>query len=299
LDTNGNNQFDVWERSSLTDANGVYQFTGLRVGTHDVASSRGPGWEATTATPISVEINTSGQVFVTPDAGYSLQSLGPVGPEQVVNYLATASGAPTVAVDANGNYAIAWSDQSDVFVRLFNADGTPNASAPDEIQVNTTTGARFPHIAMADDGRFAVAWDGEETILAQLYDKNGNAVGGEIDAVPTLKNTQSAFPYGIDMDSNGNFAVLYDLVTTKGAFTDGGPISVQRFDANGTRLGRAIKVSDYSLINGGRHFAMAPDGSFAVTWNDNRQIFVKRYTASGSEITPLITIDTLVSALNP
>src|SRR5262245_1698134 len=83
------------------------------------------------------------------------------GSEFAINTVTSGTQAqPTVAMDASGNFVIAWTSNDDIKARRFNSSGT--ALDVTEFSVNTfTTGVQeSPSIAIrASTGDFVIAWD--------------------------------------------------------------------------------------------------------------------------------------------
>lgn len=96
---------------------------------------------------------------------------GAPGPELGVNLTTQGSQhSPRAAIDADGDFVIAWSDAGsefpgDLFLRQFNPDGS---SADQDRQINGGTGrtGRLFGLADNDQGELVVAWGG---VLARLY----------------------------------------------------------------------------------------------------------------------------------
>lgn len=108
------------------------------------------------------------------------------GPERVNTTLTGDQKNPAIAMDNEGNYVIAWEgegsgDTYGIFVRAFDADGTPRG--PEHLVNTYTTGIQSsPKIAMdfdrfpvsGNEQQFAVVWQGEGTgdadgIYMQMY----------------------------------------------------------------------------------------------------------------------------------
>src|SRR5205823_1262597 len=90
----------------------------------------------------------------------------PAGGEVLVNaFTAGAQTDPRVALDAAGDFVVAWTgvgaDDSDgVYLRAFTADGSALGT---DVWVNTAGATGFqgaPDVALAADGRLVVAWAG-------------------------------------------------------------------------------------------------------------------------------------------
>lgn len=108
------------------------------------------------------------------------------GPERVNTTLTGDQKNPAIAMDNDGNYVVAWEgegsgDTYGIFVRAFDADGTPRG--PEHLVNTYTTGIQsLPKIAMDFDRfpvsggeqQFVVVWQGEGTgdadgIYMQMY----------------------------------------------------------------------------------------------------------------------------------
>jgi uncharacterized repeat protein (TIGR01451 family) len=105
----------------------------------------------------------------------------PNGGEFMVNtYSTSGQDYPSVAMDSDGDFVIAWTsggqdgDEGGVYAQRYNSDGTPDGG---EFRVNTyTTGAQgYASAAMDADGDFVVAWQSSgqdswgESVHAQRY----------------------------------------------------------------------------------------------------------------------------------
>ena len=88
---------------------------------------------------------------------------------QVNNHIAGAQSNPSIAIDAGGDFVIAWnsdgqdSNASGIYAQRYNANGS---TADGEFQVNTTTtlAQQAPSIAMDADGDFVITWRSELNI---------------------------------------------------------------------------------------------------------------------------------------
>ncbi|MGH8632147.1 MAG: hypothetical protein ACREU7_15470, partial [Burkholderiales bacterium] len=126
---------------------------------------------------------------------------------------------PAVGMDADGDFVVAWhslggqdGDDTGVFARRFNADGTPVAG---EIPVNTTTSnsQNTPAVAMDANGNFVVAWssflqDGSsDAAITRRFDADGTPASGEIQLNTTTSNAQRLAAVAVDAD--GDFVVAW------------------------------------------------------------------------------------------
>ena len=123
---------------------------------------------------------------------------------------------PSVAMDADGDFVVAWdrfSQTSDgVFARRFLADGTPTGG---EFQVNTSApgGLYLPSVASAESGEFVVVWEsddgvGKSQILGQRFDSAGQFAGSEFTVNTTTMGNQF-FP-SVAMDADGDSIVVWE-----------------------------------------------------------------------------------------
>lgn len=190
---------------------------------------------------------------------------------------------PTVAIDANGNFVIAWEDRVGqdgdafgIFAKRYDSagneipppPGAQGAGIGNEFQVNSFTGYRqmTPDVAMNSNGDFVITWwsfiqdGGFDAVMGKRYDSTGNEV------VPAT-GTQGC---GV-----GN-----------------------EFQAN-----QFHQQWDSQISGGSSHspsVAIAADGSFVIAWtgspipntNPHGQdcsssgVFAKRYDAAGTELNP-------------
>lgn len=126
---------------------------------------------------------------------------------------------PAVAVDADGDFVVAWSGIGDgdgwgIFAQHFDAAGVPQGT---EFQVNTVTAGTqlYPSIAMASDGDFVVTWSKyhdtrrSSGVFARRYDANGEPQGEEI-RVSSDHHSGHLAPAA--MDADGDFAVTWSPI---------------------------------------------------------------------------------------
>jgi hypothetical protein len=212
---------------------------------------------------------------------------------QVNSYTSDVQRNPTVAMDSDGDFVVAWQsylqdgDYYGIFAQRFNAAGVPQAS---EFKVNSFTDdeQQFPAVAMDNNGGFIVAWqsygeDGfSEGIFARRFDAAGSFLATEFQ-VHSFTMDQRFFP-AVDIDGEGDFVVTWEH--NDGNF-DG--IFGQRFDSGGSPAGAELQINTYETeIQGRPAVALDDDGDFVVAWLSNLQdgastgIFGQRFDSAGS-----------------
>src|SRR5262249_26499919 len=187
------------------------------------------------------------------------EGVGPVGPDLVINQ--TITGTQTgagVAADAQGNYVVIWAgagaggDGSDIYARLYNANGTPRGG---EFRVNATmTGIQANYqVAMAPDGTFVIAWSNvlgddwsRKFISARVFDAAGNPRSGSDIAVTTFSSDRTTWVQSLAMDPTGDFVVLYgdNLIPAPPGWKISRQMYYQRYNALGQAEGKRIRVDD-------------------------------------------------------
>ena len=141
---------------------------------------------------------------------------------------------PIVAVDADGDFVVAWrsghdGDSAGAFAKRFSSSGTPRGV---EFQVNLyTTGLQsFPFVDLDAAGNFVVTWfsqnqdGGGYGAFARYFAASGAAVGGEFQVNSFTPGTQCCADVG--MDGNGDFVLVWQSRGQDG-FQDG--VFAQRF----------------------------------------------------------------------
>ena len=203
----------------------------------------------------------------------------------------------TVAMDADGDFVVAWSGQDqaggagwDVYAQRY--DGTSGAKAGGEFRVNQTTAGDQQYASVAADavGDFVVAWtsDGQDgsgtAVCARRYGALGIASGGEFRVNSFTTGNQQ---YGrVASDDVGGFVIAWASAGQDGS---GRGIYARRYGATGAALGAEFAVNQTAA---GEQFAPTvaadPAGGFVVTWTTADQdgsmfgIYARAYAATGA-----------------
>jgi large repetitive protein len=279
------------------DAAGVAQGAEFRVNTYTTSSQSKPAVAMDDDGDFVVTWDSSGQdgsnlgIFA---QRYNAAGVAQGGEFQVNTYTTNIQSLSTVAMDADGDFVVAWSSYSQdgshwgIFAQRYSAAGVAQGT---EFRVNEfTTGPQWePAIAMDDAGNFVISWQSGEQdgnideVYARRFNAAGVAQGGEfrVNANITGQQTESA----VAMDADGDFVVVWygqDAADNSGIYG-------RRYNAAGVAQG------DQFLVNSNTTFgqqsaavAMDADGDFVVTWDSNNQdgshwgIFARRFSSAGS-----------------
>jgi hypothetical protein len=205
--------------------------------------------------------------------------------EVLVNTTAAASQAlAVVAVDASGDFAVAWDGGGQVRARVFSLSGAPHTG---QFQVSTKATSFVTGIAMDTAGDFSVLYGGPGSSSApiwyfQRYSLAGQAQGSAVKvAAPTLING----PSSIAMDGNGNMVVTWDDNTSSNSLD----VFAQRYDASSRKLGGTLTVNTTTAgIQWPPSVGRDSGGAFVVAWDDRQlnakaaQLFNADGTKNGS-----------------
>ncbi|UCE36192.1 MAG: hypothetical protein JSW00_11670 [Thermoplasmata archaeon] len=246
----------------------------------------------------------------------------PVGDEfQVNTYITNNQENPSVAMDPNGNFVIAWEsigqdgDGYGIYAQRYYSNGTP---FDDEFLVNSYTSniQRNPSVAMNSTGYFVIVWaswpqDGDKHgIYAKRYDSNGNEltppssalrgteVGNEFRVNTYVTDSQNS--PSVAMTSNGSFVISWDSWGQDGSSNG---VYAQIYDASGNPAGNEFRVNAYTMgIQGSPSVAMDSTGNFTIAWDGQKDsgdygITARRYKNNGVPIGGEIQVNTYTTDL--
>jgi len=311
----------TWRGNGLDDSNGIYaqrySATGVAQGTEFLVNTETSNLQ----TEPAIAIDADGD-FVVTWSGYGPFLEGYEIYAQRYNASGVAQGSefqvntvvidnqtvPTVAMDADGDFVVAWQsyyqdgDSDGIYAQRYNRTGT---SVGSEFKVNTftTNRQRAPAIALDADGDFVVAWHSAQDgsgygVYAQRYNASGVALGGEFRVNSYTTNTQS-MPT-IAMDADGDFVVSWSSSGQDG--NDYG-VYAQRYSATGLAQGAEFKANTFTTLRQlASAVALDADGDFAITWSSASQdgagtgIYAQRYQAD--TLTPSLAVTTSGATTN-
>ena len=216
-------------------------------------------------------------------------------PEFLVNtYTAGNQWLPSPAMDADGNFVVAWTSRyqdgsgNGVYAQRYDYNG--NLIGP-EFQVNAyTTGDQWdPSVGMAADGNFVIAWQGADTtgshnVYAQRYDSSGIPVGYQFRVNTYTSGNQ--LRASAAMADNGSFVIAWE--GSEGQDGSGYGVYAQLYGNDGNPVGSEFLANSYTTgSQASPSVGMAADGAFVIVWNSYDQdgsgggIYAQRYDSSG------------------
>lgn len=209
--------------------------------------------------------------------------------------------SPSVAVDGDGDFIVAWESYSNVtdtwrvFVRLFGADGVARGG---DIEVTTAAAPGgvppAPVVAAEPGGAFVVAWQAPAAgatgydVLARRFDLAGAPLGGAF-TVNAQPSPDLAFPSAA-ANAAGNV-----LITWQAGGQDGAGLGVygRAHDSSGAALGGPFLINTTTAADQGMPAAAASAGDgFVVAWEslgqdgDGSGVFAQRLVAAEENTPP-------------
>lgn len=220
----------------------------------------------------------------------------PRGPVFRVNSTtdAVSTRHPRVAMDDDGDFAIAWHrrnlvlNRTEVVVHRYGADGASRGGEFVVAGAGVWTAFYQPTVAMDDDGDFVVTYLHGETdpgtrletvwMAGRAFDADGTQRGGEFRvAADGDYSTNGASPTQVAMDSDGDFIVAWANQYVRGNER----VRIRRFDRGGAPRGDVTVVSAEETPAHGLGLAADADGAFVVSWSTGQSVFARRYGADG------------------
>lgn len=178
----------------------------------------------------------------------------PSGPEFMVNSnWEHFQERPKIASGKDGQFVVVWTNYKEneippsISARVFSQNGIPQGP---EFQVNQYSNdyQGEPDIAINGDGNFIITWqswgqDGDELgVFARLFAGDGTPSGSEFQVNTHTLDDQ--FHPSIAIDQDGDFYIVWTSFHQDGDQTG---IFVQRFEANGNRIGAEFQLNDTTL----------------------------------------------------
>jgi hypothetical protein len=288
------NRFDV-SGGSLGTAMRVNTFTELRQIDPSIAMDKSGNYVIvwSTEVPLTTSLHVVSARRFAAD-GSALDTQFEVGAIPTAN-----STRPSVAMDSDGDFVIAWqangsSDGYGIYAQRFDKAGLPTGP---QIPVNSESpaGAHLPHVAMDASGNFFVTWLSPKSPANETrarWFSATSAPDNEFTVNTTTTGTQDSSR--VAMNRNGELAVVWR--NTSGGVTR---IYAQRYDRERRPIGAEFQVntsiaSQQSLPD----IAIDADGNLAFSWIADSSLHVRWFDKWGNlladEFAPLSA-----SATNP
>lgn len=228
------------------------------------------------------------------------------GPEiQPFSPATGAQGAPSVAMDAVGDFVLTWSAgpalglPNQIIAQRFDTTGAFQGG-PIQVNTNTTDGPMSPSVAMDAQGEFVVTWTGQgatlgsNNVFARVFSPAGNPESNEFQVNTNTSNTRSHAHMAID--AAGDFTVTWQSYAQDG---DAYGIFSQRFQASVVvPSGPETRVNTYTPSQQTQpQIAMDAAGDYVVVWTgvgdgEGTGIFGQRYNAAGVAVGGQFQINT-------
>ncbi len=194
---------------------------------------------------------------------------------------------PAIAVDSAGNFVVVWEDgrddESDIYCRRFDSEGTALESEFKVNDDNRASGQYNPSIAMDGFGNFIVVWEddrnGKNEIYGQRFLADGTFLGSNF-RINSEENYFPQFQPVVAMTDSGAFVVIWEEWQDY-YYSD---IYGQRYSSEGIAEGGLFKVNDDSGYPA-QEPSVAVDewGNSVVVWTEG-QIYAQRYSSLGSPL---------------
>ena len=198
---------------------------------------------------------------------------------QISTNLTGSAGKPDVAMDADGDFVVAFEVADDpllvgTYVRRYDKSGT--ALLP-ESRVSTSAGSDAPAVATTDAGSYVVTWSTSGGIYARSFSPDGlpHDLDILVGAVPASQGLD------VSTDATGNFVVTWSALGAAGGNTD---VYARGFMTNGGAVASQFKINSYvSSQQTSPAVVMTDDGGFVATWSswgqdgDMTGVFARRF----------------------
>ena len=206
-------------------------------------------WTQVTGTWPSVSRNVYYQRFNSAGVAQGVNSKVNDGVGQGVN--------PSVAMNGNGDFVIAWMDYRGIYYQRYNSLGEAQGqnSKAEDVSESASTGS--PSVAMDESGNFVIAWsDGRNAhevgkggyytdIYYQRFNSLGVAQGTNIRANDVIGGSTSQLfcSPSASMDGDGNFIIAWED-SRYGDFMGDTDVYYQCYNSSGIAQGANMRAND-------------------------------------------------------
>jgi hypothetical protein len=211
----------------------------------------------------------------------------PLGPEIYVGFRqfeppGRPLRTPRIASAADGSFVVAWTGDSDIWLRRFDSQGQPLADS-EQVSASSFTDKQSPDVAMAPGGSFVVVWMEDsgpsQSVFAQRFDAAEGRVGDRIQISP---------------DGPGSHKLPRVAVTGDGGFLavweSSGAIVARRFGASGND-GATRQIGTLTSFEQSPAVVVFADGTATVAWTSIRGLVARQLDAAGAPTGPETVLD--------
>ena len=282
------------------NAAGVPQGPEFLVNTTTIDDQTGPAVAMDSAGNFVVAWAGSNQIGPGPEIfarRYNAAGAALSGEFRVNTYTTSSQGSPSIAMDADGDFVVAWDSYGQetgqigtgVYAQRFNSAGVPQGG---EMHVNTFTTSyqRTPDVATDAVGNFVIAWDSFEQdgssigVYARRYNAAGVPLSGEFRVNVFTINEQ--YTPAISADDAGNFVVAW---TSRGQDGSIDGVFMRRFDAAGNALSGDVRANTFTTgVQSFPTIDADADGDFVVAWHSQAEdgdfygVYAQQFSAAGA-----------------
>ena len=183
---------------------------------------------------------------------------------RVNSYLPDFQSFPAVAMNANGQFVVAWvssgqdGQPSGIYARAFSARGM---TVTGEVPVNTSRGGQsLPAIGIDAQGGFVVTWYNELGTYLRRFSATGTALGPE-----ELVAASGSGPSTVAVAPDGSFLVVWREWDLRAAAAH---VRGRRFGRAGAPSSAELQISSRPITSSGTpSLAVTPDGGFLAVWD--------------------------------
>ncbi len=206
---------------------------------------------------------------------------------QVNTYTTGNQGDPSVAMDSEGDFVVAWQgfgnngSRYGIYARLYNAAGVAQEASQFLVNTFTTSGNQTaPAVAMDSAGDFVVAWQGigeaaNYNLYAQRYSAGGTPQGSQFQVNASSPGNQ--MNPAVAMDPEGDFVVSWYW-----GYYD---VYAKEYNASGVSAAGQVAVPN-SFADGATSVAMDSQGDFVVAWAQGYgaeyNVYAQQFQPSGT-----------------
>ncbi len=217
---------------------------------------------------------------------------------QVNTYSSGEQEKGAVAMDNDGNFAMAWIDEhrEHNYGRMYNNSGNPIS---DEFQIGVTNAEQYSNdIGIRSDGSYMITWDERDLstnstteIYARSYDSDGTPSGSIFSVsslaaqnisnnIDTLNKYTPGLNPKISIANDDSFLILWNNSSN---------IYFQQYDSSNNLVGTIQKVNTAgnSSTSPNVSLAMNSVGEFVIAWNgqgSGQDVYFQRYDNLGNKV---------------